>query len=57
VQRRAQKIAKAVTDAYGKLQGGSMTIVESAERLIQKGFDKRIIMNCITKNPAKYLSI
>jgi N-acetylglucosamine-6-phosphate deacetylase len=57
VQRRAQKIAKAVTDVHGKLQGGSITIVESAERLIQKGFDKRIIMNCITKNPAKYLSV
>ena len=58
VQRRARKIVKAVTDAHGKLQGGSMTIVECAEKLIQKkGFDERIIMNCITRNPAKYLSV
>jgi N-acetylglucosamine-6-phosphate deacetylase len=57
VQRRARKIVKAVTDAHGKLQGGSMTIVESAERLIKMGFDEGIIMNCITKNPAKYLSV
>jgi N-acetylglucosamine-6-phosphate deacetylase len=57
VQRRAQKIVKAATDAHGKLQGGSMTIVESSKRLVQVGFDEGIIMNCITKNPAKYLSV
>ncbi len=57
VQRRAHKIAKAVTDVHGKLQGGSLTIVESAERLVNVGFDKGIIMNCIAKNPAKYLSV
>jgi hypothetical protein len=34
-----------------------MTIVESAERLVNVGFDEGIIMNCITKNPAKYLSV
>jgi N-acetylglucosamine-6-phosphate deacetylase len=55
VQRRTQKIVKAVTDAHGKLQGGSMTIVESSQRLIQMAFDERIIMNCITKNPRRYL--
>ena len=55
VQRRARKIVKAVTDAHGKLQGGSMTIVESSKRLIKMGFDERVITDCITKNPRRYL--
>jgi len=55
VQRRAQKRIKAVTDAHGKLQGGSMTIVESSKRLIKMGFDERVITDCITKNPRRYL--
>jgi len=57
VQRRAQKIAKDVTDAHGKLQGGSMTIFESSRRLIKMGFDKKVITDCITKNPRRYLSV
>src|SRR4030043_1078592 len=56
VQRRAQKIVKAVTDAHGKLQGGAMTIFESSRRLIKMGFDKKVITDCITKNPRRYLS-
>jgi len=55
VQRREQKTVKAVTDAHGKLQGGSMTIVESSQRLIKMGFDEKVIMDCITKNPKRYL--
>ena len=55
VQRRTQKRVKAVTDAHGKLQGGSMTIVESSKRLIKMGFDETVIMDCITKNPRRYL--
>jgi len=55
VKKRAQKIVKAVTDAHGKLQGGSMTIVESSKRLIKMGFDKRVVTDCITKNPKRYL--
>jgi N-acetylglucosamine-6-phosphate deacetylase len=55
VQRRAQKIVKAVSDAHGRLQGGSMTIVESSKRLIKMGFDRRVITDCITKNPRRYL--
>jgi N-acetylglucosamine-6-phosphate deacetylase len=47
--------AQAVTDAHGRLLGGSMTINESSTRLIKIGFDERIIVNCITKNPRRYL--
>jgi N-acetylglucosamine-6-phosphate deacetylase len=47
--------AQAVTDTHGRLLGGSMTITESSTRLIKMGFDERIIVNCITKNPRRYL--
>jgi N-acetylglucosamine-6-phosphate deacetylase len=42
-------------DADGKLLGGSMTIPESAQMLIQKGYDRNVVMDCITKNPEKYI--
>ncbi len=46
---------KGIYSNYGKLLGGSMTITESAKRLIDSGYEKEIIMNCITSNPKKYL--
>ncbi|MEW6068893.1 MAG: amidohydrolase family protein [Nitrospirota bacterium] len=45
-----------ITDIYGKLSGGSMTIAESSERLVKMGYDKTAVINCITKNPERYLS-
>ncbi|MGB9716193.1 MAG: amidohydrolase family protein [Thermodesulfovibrionales bacterium] len=47
---------KAITDRSGRLIGGSMTVIESANRLIQMGFDEEIVMKCITGNPERYLS-
>ena len=44
-----------VRDDRGKLMGGSMVVTESAERLIKRGYDKDLIMRCITKNPQAYL--
>jgi N-acetylglucosamine-6-phosphate deacetylase len=46
----------AVHDAYGKLLGGSMSVAESAKRLLDMGFDEETVMNCISKNPEKYLT-
>lgn len=46
---------KGIYSNYGKLLGGSKTITESAKRLIDLGYEKEIIMNCITLNPRKYL--
>jgi N-acetylglucosamine-6-phosphate deacetylase len=46
---------KAVTDSYGKLTGGGMTVPESARRLIAMGHNEEIIMGCITENPHRYL--
>lgn len=52
--KTSSKNAK-VTDFHGKLLGGSMTITESSKRLIEMGFDKDVIMKCITENPERYL--
>ncbi|MFZ3135791.1 MAG: amidohydrolase family protein [Thermodesulfovibrionales bacterium] len=46
---------KSVADIHGILLGGSMTVAESAQRLIQTGYDEGVIMNCITANPERYL--
>jgi len=46
----------AITDVHKKLSGGCLTITESSRRLIEMGFDKHVIENCITKNPERYLS-
>lgn len=45
----------ALLDDVGTLQGGSMTIIESAKRLIRLGFDKGKIMDCIGANAWSYL--
>ena len=44
-----------VTDSTGKLLGGCMTITESSQRLIHMGYDEGEIIDCITKNPQRYL--
>ncbi len=46
-----------LTDPSGRLLGGSMTITESADRLIKQGYDKEMILRCITENPYKYIMI
>jgi len=45
-----------IVNNAGRLMGGSMTIVESSERLIELGFKEDVIKGCITRNPARYLS-
>jgi N-acetylglucosamine-6-phosphate deacetylase len=45
-----------VRDDRGKLLGGSMVVTESAKRLIKRGYDKDLIMRCITENPERYIS-
>lgn len=51
-----EKTGHGVVDFSGRLQGGSMTIAESSKRLIELGFDEGVVKNCISKNPATYLS-
>lgn len=45
-----------LTDPSGKLLGGSITIIESANWLIEQGYDKEMILRCITENPYRYLT-
>jgi N-acetylglucosamine-6-phosphate deacetylase len=47
---------KAVADSYGKLLGGGMTVLESAKRLIETGYNQEMIIGCITENPHRYLN-
>jgi N-acetylglucosamine-6-phosphate deacetylase len=46
-----------VVDASGRLQGGTMAVTESAQRLIHQGFDKNTVTNAITVNPRQYLML
>jgi N-acetylglucosamine-6-phosphate deacetylase len=41
----------------GILSGGSMVLTESISRLISLGYNKEMILSCVTKNPKKYLKI
>ena len=55
------KNAKTETGSHGitygenKLLGGSMTIKESAERLIRMGLDENAVLKVISENPERYL--
>ncbi len=44
-----------VADASGRLQGGSMAVAQSAQRLIELGFQESAVMEAITVNPRAYL--
>jgi len=48
--------ASGIRDGFGNLMGGSIVVTESAERLIMQGYDKDMIIGCITENPTRYLS-
>ncbi|MCL4492018.1 MAG: hypothetical protein M1510_08975 [Nitrospirae bacterium] len=44
-----------VTDIHGSLLGGSMTVSEASVMLIEAGFDRDVVMKCITENPERYM--
>jgi N-acetylglucosamine-6-phosphate deacetylase len=48
-------LEEGITGPQGKLHGGSLTITGSAKRLVEMGYDEGMIMDCITKNPERYL--
>jgi N-acetylglucosamine-6-phosphate deacetylase len=45
-----------VSDGSGRLLGGGTTVTESFDVLSQKGFDKHLLMDFMTRNPERYLS-
>jgi N-acetylglucosamine-6-phosphate deacetylase len=55
IESKTSLEGKAVADSYGKLKGGGMTVLESAQRLITEGYNEEMIMGCITENPHRYL--
>jgi len=52
---RAEMNGHGIKDNRNILQGGSMVITQSAERLIGLGFPKKMIVACISHNPRAYL--
>lgn len=48
-------VSDGIMNGEGRLMGGSMTVTESAERLIRAGIDKNIVMKAISENPERYL--
>lgn len=44
-----------IRDDEGTLLGGSMTITQAAERLMRRGYNKDLIMQCVAENPERYL--
>jgi N-acetylglucosamine-6-phosphate deacetylase len=48
---------QSIADSDGTLKGGSMTVVESARRLVDLGYEENIVINCISKNPGMYLRV
>ena len=47
----------ALMNSARTLEGGSMTVTESASRLIDMGFDEAKIIGCISTNPLSYLAL
>ncbi len=45
-----------ITAGEGRLSGGSMTIAESADRLVKMGIERQVALRCVTDNPERYLS-
>ncbi len=49
--------SQGIRNRKNTLFGGSMTIQESSERLIQMGLNKEIVLKAISENPERYLKI
>jgi N-acetylglucosamine-6-phosphate deacetylase len=52
---KTEAVSDGIMNGEGRLMGGSLTVTESAERLIRAGIDKDIVMKAISENPARYL--
>ncbi|MDH4028908.1 MAG: hypothetical protein OEU95_08760, partial [Nitrospirota bacterium] len=44
-----------ITGGEGRLLGGSLTIMEAADRLIRNGLEGETVMKAVSVNPARYL--
>jgi len=48
---------RANADTRGRLRAGSMTVTRSSRRLIEMGFDEKVIADATTVNPRRYLGL
>jgi len=52
----AELLPAGLKDPTGTLQGGAMSVTAAAGRLIRAGYDRDLIMGCISVNPSAYLA-
>lgn len=52
---KTDAVSDGIMNGEGRLMGGSLTVTESAERLIKAGIDKDTVMRAISENPKRYL--
>ena len=52
---KTETVSHGITSEENKLLGGSMTIRESAEKLIRIGLDEDAVLKTISENPERYL--
>ena len=52
---KTEAVSNGIMNGEGRLMGGSLTVTESAERLIKAGIDKDVVMKAISENPERYL--
>ena len=52
---KTEAVSDGIMNGEGRLMGGSLTVNESAERLIKSGINKDVVMRAISANPARYL--
>lgn len=52
---KTEAVSDGIMNGEGRLMGGSLTVTESAERLIKAGIDKETVMKAISNNPERYL--
>ncbi|HDN94711.1 MAG TPA: hypothetical protein ENG76_01360 [Nitrospirae bacterium] len=53
---KTEAVSDGIMNGEGRLMGGSLTVTESAERLIKAGINKEVVMKSISENPARYLN-
>jgi N-acetylglucosamine-6-phosphate deacetylase len=54
-ETKTEAVSDGIMNGEGRLIGGSLTVTEAAERLIEAGIDRETVIKAISENPKKYL--
>lgn len=46
-----------LSDGRGTLLGGAMTVTDAAKKLVDEGFEEKIVNACVSDNPLRYLDL